>query len=189
MQMVGEGEVTVVLLLLAAAALPALLYARRRQEQQFEAKLQSMRSKQAEAKLQAVEEKVAAVEASAASPPPAPSARARRGRAAEARPPLLKGAKCWYEADRSSDPVLVEIMQVHADVDGAFYTIKLPSGGEKQTTRGKLDSLEERAEAAAAALLAEEAKESKKGGRGKGGSGREKPKPARKQNSGREKRK
>ncbi|EOD37014.1 hypothetical protein EMIHUDRAFT_225988 [Emiliania huxleyi CCMP1516] len=92
-------------------------------------------------------------------------------------------------ADRSSDPVLVEIMQVHADVDGAFYTIKLPSGGEKQTTRGKLDSLEERAEAAAAALLAEEAKESKKGGRGKGGSGREKPKPARKQNSGREKRK
>lgn len=79
---------------------------------------------------------------------------------------------------------------MHEDVDGAFYTVRLPDGAEKQTTRSKLDSLEERAEAAASALLdeeaREEAREAKRGGKGKGGAGSGTP-PERKPTSGKEK--
>jgi hypothetical protein len=178
--MIGEGEVLVVGLLCAACALPALLYLKRKQDRELEAEVQRMKERKAEA-LPGRPGQPAAVEVppsqeQQSAKPTSPGTRLRRlaGAQAEKRPALPAGADCWYDAG-GGDLVQATIAQVHADVDGAFYTVRFTDGTEKQTTRGKLDSREERAEAVAAALLEEEEREARRN-KGKGGSGRSRKK-------------
>eukprot|EP00967_Tisochrysis_lutea_P133587 scaffold234666_cov35-Tisochrysis_lutea.AAC.1 len=179
--MLGEGELLVVGLLCVASALPALLYMKRRQDAALEAELQRIKERKAEttspnSRIEAVavpdtEHKTKEGKG------PAGSTRTPRpkGVRSEDRPPLPGGAKCWYDPGKGQEQVEVTIVQMHTDVEGAFYTVRLPDGSEKQTTRAKLDSQEERADAIAAALLEEEEREAKRS-KQKGGSGREKKK-------------
>lgn len=185
--MIGEGELLVVGLLCAAGALPALLYLKRKQERELEAEVQRMKERKAEAPQLDREAQPPAAEQSASQEQPrkpaSSTARMQRLASAQAekRPALPAGAECWYDPGGGGAMVEATIAQVHTDVDGAFYTVRFADGTEKQTTRGKLDSREERAEAVAAALLEEEEREARRN-KGKGGSGRE-----RKKESGRDK--
>ncbi len=99
-------------------------------------------------------------QAAAAAAAAAATAAADRARqAADARPVLSAGDKCYYTATASAEPVAVKVRLVHFDDDPPYYTIELPDGKEKGTVRSRLDSFEEHANAIAEALLQEEEKE------------------------------
>ena len=112
---------------------------------------------------------------------PPKAAVARRRVKGEPLPVIPTGSKCWYEPVKGLEMIEVKILKVHYDDTPPYYTIELPDGTEKQTLRGRIDSLEERAERFAQALLAEEI------GRKGGGEDDDSKQGRRKKTSGHEK--